>query len=64
MRYFLYQDKQRLWCWMLFAVDDTPIAKSVSGHSDEQQCLCDIDLVKGSQNAPGQEYPPILSVSF
>lgn len=64
MRYFLYQDEQRLWRWMLFDVDDAVIAKSDRGYSDKQKCLRDIDLVKRSQKAPIRDHPPILSVSF
>lgn len=64
MWYFLYKDNQKLWRWMLFGADDAPIAKSVMGYSDQQYCLRDIDLVKGSRNVPVQEYPPNPSVSF
>ena len=59
MEYFLYQDQQRLWRWMLFAADDAVIAKSVSGHSDKQNCRRDIPTHESREHAAREKHPTL-----
>jgi uncharacterized protein YegP (UPF0339 family) len=48
MNYYYFQDHKGEWRWLLKAANDRIIAASGSGYEDEQDCLYDIELVKGS----------------
>ena len=55
MTYEYYKDAKGEWRWRLVASNGRIIADSGEGHKDEQECLYDIERVKGSAGAPVKE---------
>lgn len=52
MTYIYYKDQKGEWRWRLTAANGRIIADSGEGYKHEQNCLEDIDRVKGSKDAP------------
>lgn len=52
MTYYYFKDNKGEWRWHLKAANGRIIADSGEGYKSEQECLADIDRVKGSTNAP------------
>ena len=52
MTYYYSKDKKGEWRWRLKASNGRIIADSGEGYKNEQECLDDINRVKGSANAP------------
>ena len=52
MTYYYYKDNKGEWRWRLKASNGRVIADSGEGYKSEQECLDDINTVKGSVNAP------------
>ena len=55
MTYYYFKDHKGEWRWHLKAANGRIIADSGEGHNDEQECLDDIERVKGSAGAPVKE---------
>lgn len=51
MIYYYFKDQQGEWRWLLKAGNGRLIAASGEPYEDEQECLYDIELVKGSSNS-------------
>ncbi len=51
MIYYYFQDGKGEWRWLLKAGNGRPIAASGAPYEDEQECLYDIELVKGSSSS-------------
>jgi uncharacterized protein YegP (UPF0339 family) len=51
MIYYYFQDDKGEWRWLLKAGNGRPIAASGAPYEDEQECLYDIELVKGSSDS-------------
>ena len=55
MTYWIYKDVNGHWRWHLMAANNRKIANSGEGYWNKQDCLAEIDLVKGSYSAPVYE---------
>ncbi|MDQ2920909.1 MAG: YegP family protein [Acidobacteriota bacterium] len=51
MTYYYFNDHQGEWRWLLKAGNGRLIAASGAAYEDEQDCLYDIELVKGSSSS-------------
>ena len=51
MIYYYFKDDKGEWHWLLKAGNGRHIAASGAAYEDEQECLYDIELVKGSSTS-------------
>lgn len=51
MTYYYFKDQQGEWRWLLKAGNGRLIASSGEAYEEEQECLYDIELVKGSTSS-------------
>ena len=52
MTYYYYKDAKGEWPWRLKADNGRIIADSGEGYKNEQECLDDINRVRGPSSAP------------
>ena len=55
MTYHYFKDHKGEWRWRLKAANGRIIADSGEGYKNEQECLDDIERVRGSVDAPVKE---------
>lgn len=51
MTYYYFKNHKGEWRWLLKAANGRVIARSGEAYEDEQDCLYDIELVKGSSSS-------------
>ena len=52
MEYIIDTDNKKQWCWVFYAANGEPIARSSESYVNLADCKLSIELIKGSSSVP------------